>query len=532
MEWASDDEASDVFENNYTGFHPPKHEWKPDRVPPSIDPKAFFHKYVTTRTPCIFTAPLTDEEWRASKLWTPEYLKKRAGDAVVEVETRSNSKATFGSGRPRMNALFRDVVDDLVEGNTDIYLSTQYGKSAEDGRAHDSSGIREMDSDASRKMAVEPELELVERFEEFCQQPLRRLMEDFPLRPKAMGRLVPQQVNMWMGASGPLGSSSGLHHGINLNHFADNLYVLIRGRKKFTLFSPQDAENLYLYGQMKQVHSNGLVQYTGKKIRGDGAFVSDILRWKLRTAKMNLDHAIGTAKEAAARKAVEQATFELMELQAEDEDIEDEDFNLIEDDYQDEDGDENFIDEEEDDEDSDEGGDAEEFAEDLKMLVGDEESEDSGDDELGPTEPPSFSKIDPKALHSKEPPADFSLLKKATKVTFELKEGEMLYLPASWFHEVHSYPTAERKTGEPSIHLAFNYWYHPPTTKSFESPYEDLYWEERWEDIVGLLDGRRGPMATLMARRNPGSWIVRRKEDGKYLGEASRATRPNKIRSY
>lgn len=50
--------------------------------------------------------------------------------------------------------------------------------------------------------------------------------------------------------------------------------------------------------------------------------------------------------------------------------------------------------------------------------------------------PPSFSRIDPETLHSKQKSKNFPLLAKASRMTVEISEGEMLYLPASWFHEV------------------------------------------------------------------------------------------------
>ena len=65
-------------------------------------------------------------------------------------------------------------------------------------------------------------------------------------------------------------------------------------------------------------------------------------------------------------------------------------------------------------------------------------------------------------------------------ITETIKAGEMLYLPAGFFHEVISFNTPET-----NHHLAVNYWYYPPKLDgTFESPYEDDYWRERWERIV------------------------------------------------
>ena len=57
-----------------------------------------------------------------------------------------------------------------------------------------------------------------------------------------------------------------------------------------------------------------------------------------------------------------------------------------------------------------------------------------------------------------------------------LYSGQCLYLPASWFHCVSSFADSEK--GE-EVHLALNYWYHPPDGDCFESPYKDTFWPDR-----------------------------------------------------
>jgi Cupin-like domain len=53
--------------------------------------------------------------------------------------------------------------------------------------------------------------------------------------------------------------------------------------------------------------------------------------------------------------------------------------------------------------------------------------------------------------------------------------GQMLYIPAGWFHEV-------RSTGGGSEgHMALNYWFHPPDGTSFEKPYSSNFWPADWE---------------------------------------------------
>ena len=50
------------------------------------------------------------------------------------------------------------------------------------------------------------------------------------------------------------GSSTGLHH-----DYHDNLYVLLRGRKRFRLFPPSLADRMYVHGQLQRVHPNGRI---------------------------------------------------------------------------------------------------------------------------------------------------------------------------------------------------------------------------------------------------------------------------------
>ena len=49
----------------------------------------------------------------------------------------------------------------------------------------------------------------------------------------------------------------------NLAHHVDNLYVLLKGKKRFTLFSPADVDKMYLVGELDQVFPNGLISFKG-----------------------------------------------------------------------------------------------------------------------------------------------------------------------------------------------------------------------------------------------------------------------------
>jgi hypothetical protein len=92
-----------------------------------------------------------------------------------------------------------------------------------------------------------------------------------------------------------------------------------------------------------------------------------------------------------------------------------------------------------------------------------------------------MDRIDHKNRDDSFPPS-FSIQSTAhgQYLTETIKAGEMLYLPASFYHEVISF-NSENTTH----HMAVNYWYYPPSScGSFEKPYEDDYWKERWERLA------------------------------------------------
>jgi len=126
-----------------------------------------------------------------------------------------------------------------------------------------------------------------------------------------------------------------------------------------------------------------------------------------------------------------------------------------------------------------------------KLKKTDPEKEQNSDEELEKSperdqekkkEPSHFSRVDVPTLHSKAPSNDFPLLSNVVRTTFTLKAGEMLYLPAGWFHEVTSFNDNSRADPEFSGHLAFNYWLSPPVTKDFGAPYDNEYWVQWWKN--------------------------------------------------
>ena len=61
-----------------------------------------------------------------------------------------------------------------------------------------------------------------------------------------------------------------------------------------------------------------------------------------------------------------------------------------------------------------------------------------------------------------------------------LHAGQMLYLPAGWFHCVTSQSSQDDR-----LHLALNYWFHPPDNldpgpQGLDCPYTSKYWPTHW----------------------------------------------------
>jgi hypothetical protein len=303
------------------------------------------------------------------------------------------------------------------------------------------------------------------------------------------------------------GTSSGLHH-----DFHDNLYVLLRGKKRFTIMDPGNAPNLYTHGTISKIHPNGLITYEGHPSREDGASGPDLVRYIVRKTQDDLEDLKGNPKASATDIAAAEQRLESALESMLDEDIDGEDDDEFDeemrDDYVDsgENNDDANGEAEDDEEEEDEEGDAPAFpdegdddnddddAEGMLLVEEDDDSDSTEGDRkrkrqnggsgskskkpkpagAEPFQPPSFCKVEPYLLHQKNTPKEFPLLAKATKTSFELKEGEMLYLPASWFHEVASYGS----------HVALNYWMHPPSANNFQQPYPDAYWTEKFAILV------------------------------------------------
>jgi len=378
---------------------------------------------------------IQDPEWKGIA-WSDDYLKEKAGLSEVKVETRG-IEGVFGTGLPKSTMKFGELVDKLRSGSDHLYMTTQYSDEEPPSRKED------------------------DLLREFCPPPLTDLLHDFPLRPSLLGNLVPQQVNLWMGNS-KHGSSSGLHH-----DFHDNLYILLRGRKRFTLFSPADAGYMYTNGKISTVHRNGLINYEGhEQTRSDGAFGEDVLKYEVKSAERELE----VLQTNNARKYDIQKAEDKLEIAMD---------NLLKnggeiDDYNESSDDDYPV----------------RFRKKQRHTQQANNVNRNNKQKNANEEPPSFSRVDIPSLRSAKSQL-FPLLGKAARVVAELSEGEMLYLPASWFHEVTSFNNREQ-----NLHLAFNYWLHPPNVNEFEKPYMDGYWMEKWEKVEQIIKEKKSKGTT------------------------------------
>lgn len=441
--------------NAYAGFRVPHDGFQLERVRVGdVTPESFFARFVATRTPVVLEGGLPDAAFTAPAKWTNAYLAATAGDALVAVERRAATHEKFGRGF-EVPMRFRELLERIDGGDELHYLTTQ-----------------DVEADA-----LDGRPELMAPF-------VAQLQGDFPLQPALLGHLVPQNINVWMGNNKD-GSSSGLHH-----DYHDNLYILLRGRKRFRLYSPADTARMYTRGTLLRVHANGRINYEGEATTADGAdplaeaaalaaAEKDDAERELALAEQALqqvsggDDAAAHARLAAAESRLDRAMRALLRVEREDD----------ADASESEDGDGEFgafhFDESDESDESDEAEEAEEDKEgeedesvDGKRRVVDKTVKD----------PANFSRVDTFQLRdaaAKEALLrEFPLFADSTAAFCELGVGDMLYLPASWFHEVESFGGGAANGG----HLALNYWYHPPDAlASFETPYASPFWPRDWK---------------------------------------------------
>lgn len=395
-----------------------------DRIEPS---SSSIREYISARKPCIITS-LPEEFACFSDCLDLSFLSKYAGHLPVSVEPIS-SKGTFGTADTKTNMLFTEFLQKL-QAKDKVYLTTQY-----------------MENEDSAVLS-EPLLTL-------------RQQLDFPLVPKIANDLLTAKINIWLGTSTE-GTSSGLHH-----DFHDNFYALLSGQKKFRIFKPswKACEKLKVQGRPHEIFENGLISYDGT-LCSDGLTATTKAQIRVEVRDKALAEARSTDLGLQEAEALyEEAMDQLLEAKLKDDDgSEDGDFEANTD----------FEDEAGGYEDND--GDNEEDGETTQYLA---ERLATKSDHIARRENNVLSEVDsPQSVRSSsEEPASFSSLSSQEVLSmvedtslegseFVLQKGEMLYLPASYFHEVISI------SGQQDFHMAINYWFYPPDLGN--GSYQDL----------------------------------------------------------
>lgn len=433
---------------------------------------------------------------------TKQILLDVAGDEVVQVERRHSLEENFGQNRTSLRQVMMTVRDFLSRVTT----GDGKGTKADDTDTEDGPDETGGDDKALYYLSTQ------ERTDDddddgddpYASVPCRQLVDGnhVPRTLPAAGRLVLASCNLWMGGSN--GSSSGLHH-----DYHDNFYVLLKGKKRFRLLSPDCAPLLATYGTVTKVHPNGTISYVGDEKRADGT---------------------ATLGTAASSDPLGTGDDDNDEEEEEDDDDEDEvvigkGFDYVSDEEDGSDGGDGATFEEgtdqkddfdeimgtEEDGEDDAAGEGRRDAETETNVVGacKHSIDENDEDDDGGKRPNSFSRIDPCRTDREALNAEFPSFACCVQVMVELEAGQILYLPAGWFHEVTSYGTSEagrkKLNGEEQdgrykddddglgqCHMALNYWYHPPDAlENYDHPYQDDFWKK--EEQVRLGTKKKHP---------------------------------------
>lgn len=374
--------------NQYNGWKVPTKDYELPTIDiADVTPETFYTKYIQNRRPVVLMhgggGVLPDlssiEKWKDFN-----YLMEKVGEQYVMVEKRSCNKDAFGKGN-EVKMKFGRFLRLISSGDDKHYLTTQDVHANLDGRPDLMSPLMES------------------------------LKSDFPLRPLLMGQLVPQNINMWIGNSKE-GSSSGLHH-----DYHDNLYIVLKGKKRFRLYSPLDTEKMYTRGELLRVHPNGRINYKGEETTAYGADLLSDAAASAARQRVDAEKVL-----AEAERAMEEGKFGAKEqLERAEQQLEKAidavlDAEMCENDDRSESG-----------------------------CWGDEYSDRRRIVDKTVKNPNNFSRVEADCLNDEEKlQRKYPQLLQANAAFCDIEAGDMLYLPASWFHEVSSYGAS----------LALNYW--------------------------------------------------------------------------
>jgi hypothetical protein len=168
-----------------------------------LSPDAFLHEYYARNLPVIVAGAAAG--WPAVARWTPDYLKQRIGDHMVQVQADRTSDPDYELYKDRhaRQMPFSDFVDQITRADgarNDLYM-TAYNASQNDGALS----------------AIRGDMGMIDRY----------------LDPTADNRYG----LMWIG---PAGTVTPMHHDLT-----NNLLVQVAGRKVIKLVPAIQADAMY-----------------------------------------------------------------------------------------------------------------------------------------------------------------------------------------------------------------------------------------------------------------------------------------------
>lgn len=199
---------------------------------------------------------------------------------------------------------------------------------------------------------------------------------------------------------------------------------------------------MYTHGAVAKIHGNGRIVYQGQgEVLADGSDAADVARWRARTAA---EEAVAAAEAAVAagkpgaKKALAAAERRLEEaLDAALDDFDD--FDGLSDEEGLSSSDDASADESDDDGWGDKGANCKRrFGKAPARKKAKKTYKQAGKEAKGAQEPepPSFSRIDLRQDDASLRAAFSKFPGKAAALEVTVEAGQMLYLPAGWFHEV------------------------------------------------------------------------------------------------
>jgi len=240
---------NNIATNNYKGFIIPSGSWSPTRFS-DIPSVITFEKYFKNREPFIISLNSGKNldrllEWNTQKWVDLKYLNNIVGNEklLIEMKYRNNYKFGYNPTVRKKSISFKSYSKSL-ENSTSIYsyyINTQRSNSGE-GK---------------------------------YRTPLHLLQNDFsiPIFLKSLEKDI-IDINLWLGLNNidnENGTTSRLHMDAT-----DNVYVLIQGKKKFTLVSPNDSLKMKTISPTYQVLPNGHgLQY---KTPNNNSFLPHVLQ--------------------------------------------------------------------------------------------------------------------------------------------------------------------------------------------------------------------------------------------------------------